>query len=166
MSGLDPLTGVWIMAVVVLRDVPNVSGVYDMPAYPTVVRRPFVESPGAEAGFPSPAGDYIENELDLNEYLVRNRPATFFIRFKGDSLTDLGILDGDIGTVDRSLPARDGQVVVAALDGGIVAKVYATVEGRPALVSRNERVRYPVLYLDRFDDCVLWGCVTSVARRL
>lgn len=154
------------MTVVMLRTLSNVSGVYAMPEYPAALRRPFVESPHAEAGFPSPAGDYIESELDLNEYLVRNKPATFFIRFKGDSLTDLGILDGDIGTVDRSLPARDGQIVVAALDGDIVAKVYATVDGRPALLSRNERARYPALYLDRYQDCVLWGCVTSVARRL
>lgn len=154
------------MAVVVLRDVPNVSGIYAAPTQSAVVRRPFLESPGAEAGFPSPAADYIEDELDLNEYLVRNRPATFFIRFKGDSLTDLGILDGDIGTVDRSLPAQEGRLVVAALDGDIVAKVYAMTEGRPALVSRNDRIRYPALYLDRFEDCVLWGCVTSIARRL
>lgn len=97
---------------------------------------------------------------------MRNKPATFFIRFQGDSLTDLGILDGDIGTVDRSLQASPGCVVVAALDGEIVAKVYQLVGDRPALVSRNERIAYPTLYLDAYQDCILWGCVTSVARRL
>ena len=79
------------------------------------------------AGFPSPADDYIEGKLDLNRHLIKHPAATFFVRVTGDSMTGAGIHSGDLLTVDRSLEAIDGNVVVAALDGnvGLAAKFKA-----------------------------------------
>ncbi|MCA1810353.1 MAG: LexA family protein [Kiritimatiellia bacterium] len=74
------------------------------------------------AGFPSPADDYMEGALDLNEYLVRNPPATFFFRVTGESMRDAGILPNDLLVVDRSIEPRNGQVVIAVLDGELTVK--------------------------------------------
>ena len=74
------------------------------------------------AGFPSPADDYIENHIDLNEYLVQHKAATFFLRVQGDSMTGLGILNNDLLVVDRSLPVRDGNIVIATVDGEFTVK--------------------------------------------
>jgi DNA polymerase V len=156
------------MAVIPLRQIPpsNVTALRGMHAEPCAARLPFVETPHACAGFPSPAGDYTESSLDLNQYLIRNPTATFFFTFQGDSLESLGIVDGDIGGCDRSIPATVGRVVLATVDGDFVAKVFEYDRGRPALMSRNDRITYPPIYLDKFQDVTLWGCVTSVARRI
>jgi len=69
------------------------------------------------AGFPSPAEDFLENELDLNEHLIRNKTATFLVKVSGESMINTGILDGDILVVDRSLPAISGKVILCILNG-------------------------------------------------
>jgi DNA polymerase V len=74
------------------------------------------------AGFPSPADDYVENRIDLNEHLVQHREATFFLRVQGDSMTPIGIMDGDLLIVDRSLPVVDGNIVIAVIDGEFTVK--------------------------------------------
>lgn len=129
---------------------------------------PLLESPRAAAGFPSPAADYVEDVLDLNKLLVRNAPATFFVRCRGCSLVDAGIHDGDILVVDRSVPATGGKIVVAVLDGALFVKRLRTLRGRMALVSENkaEAEKYPTLYFDEAQENTLWGVVTSVVRRL
>lgn len=154
------------MRVSPIRPIANVAKVYNLPRQPTELRLRYFTTPTASAGFPSPAGDYVEDELDLNAYLIRNKAASYFFRVHGDSLCDIGIMDGDIGSVDRSLAAQAGRVVVATLDGEIVCKVFEEVNGRPALVSRNARHPYPVLYLDQYQEHTIWGCVTSVSRKL
>lgn len=153
------------MAVPLFRHSSNVTYAGDAPALPPEQRFPLVCTP-ASAGFPSPAGDYLEESLDLNEYLVRNRPATFFIRFSGDSLEGIGICSGDLGGCDRSVTPTVGKVVIATVDGEIVAKVFEYIDGRPALVARNDRINYPPIYLDQCQDYMLWGCVTSLVRRM
>ncbi len=75
-----------------------------------------------EAGFPSPADDYSEQRLDLNEHLITHPAATFALRATGNSMTSEGIRDGDILIVDRSLEPRPGQIVIASLDGELVLK--------------------------------------------
>lgn len=75
------------------------------------------------AGFPSPADDYIESALDLNEYLVRNPTATFYARAAGDSMTGVGIQDGALLIVDRAVTPRHGHVVIAALNGELTCKI-------------------------------------------
>jgi DNA polymerase V len=74
------------------------------------------------AGFPSPAEEYIERKLDLNEYLVRNPVATFFFRVEGRSMEGAGILDGDVVSADRSIDPRHGHIVIAAVDNKFTVK--------------------------------------------
>ncbi len=74
-------------------------------------------------GFPSPADDYLENPLDLNEYLIKHEAATYFCRVQGDSMEGQGIHDGDLLVVDRALEARHGSVVVAAVGGEFTCKI-------------------------------------------
>ena len=75
------------------------------------------------AGFPSPADDYTESKLDLNEHLIRQPSATFFAKAEGDSMIDRGIFNGDLLIVDRSIEAKHGHIIVAAFDGGLTCKI-------------------------------------------
>lgn len=88
------------------------------------------------AGFPSPADDYIDKGLDLNEHLVRHPAATFFCRVTGNSMKDIGIFDGDLLIVDRSIEPVHGAVVLAALDGELTCKVLD--RRRRRLLSAND----------------------------
>ncbi|MFW5487163.1 MAG: LexA family protein [Desulfovibrio sp.] len=114
------------------------------------------------AGFPSPADDYIEKNLDLNTYLVRNRAATFFIRVSGESMLDAGIQDGDILVVDRSAGAATGCIVVAVLDGELTVKYLRKKNGRVTLVPANDR--YPEMEIFPEQDFYVWGTVVGVVR--
>ena len=78
----------------------------------------------AACGFPSPAEQYIESPLDLNELLVKRAAATFFVRASGDSMKNAGIRNGDILVVDRSLEATDGAIVIAAVDNEFTVKIF------------------------------------------
>lgn len=116
-----------------------------------------------KAGFPSPADDYHELSLDLNEHLVRNPAATFFLRASGDSMKEAGIGDGDLLIVDRSLSPRHGQVVVAALNGELTLKrLRRNGDGSLCLVPANPH--YPVIPIGEADDMVIWGVVVHVIR--
>lgn len=135
---------------------------------PLSVQCRLLESPRASAGFPSPAADYVEDTLDLNKLLVRNAPATFFVRCRGCSLVDAGIHDGDTLVVDRSLTPSGGKIVVAVLDGTLYVKRLRTLRGRQALVSENkaESEKYPPLYFDETQENTVWGVVTGVVRQI
>ena len=74
------------------------------------------------AGFPSPADDYIESKLDLNEHLIRRPAATFFVRVSGDSMQGVGIYSGDLLVVDRSLEPKDGDIAIAVVNGELTVK--------------------------------------------
>ena len=116
------------------------------------------------AGFPSPAGDYIECRLDLNEHLIRHPGATFFVRVAGDSMIGAGIHDGDILIVDRSLEPLSGCVVVAAVNGELTIKRLLLRNGSSMLMPENEafeRVDIP----DQA-DVHIWGVATSVIHTL
>ena len=75
------------------------------------------------AGFPSPADDHVEKKLDLNEYLIKQKEATFFVRIKGDSMIGIGIHDNDIVIVDKSQKAITGDIVLASIDGDFTVKL-------------------------------------------
>ena len=77
-----------------------------------------------KAGFPSPAQDYMEGEIDLNDILVRHREATFYVRISGDSMQDAGILDGDLAVVDRQIEPSNGNFVIAFVDGEFTIKQF------------------------------------------
>lgn len=127
------------------------------------VRRPlFLEA--APAGFPSPAGDYIESRLDLNELLVRHPSATFFVRVAGDSMNGAGIHDGDILVVDRSLEVKSGSVVVAAVNGELTVKRLVRRDGACMLMPENNA--YACVDIPEGADVHIWGVATSVIHRL
>lgn len=112
------------------------------------------------AGFPSPAEDYIEARLDLNELLVQHPVATFFVRVEGDSMLGAGIHPGDLLVVDRAVEASDGSVVVAVLDGEFTVKrIRKAVDG---LYLLPENGAYPALKIDPAREFQVWGVVTHV----
>ena len=116
------------------------------------------------AGFPSPADDYIDVGIDLNEALIRHPSSTFFLRVSGDSMIDAGIQHGDLLVVDRSLEARPGQIVVAVLDGAFTLKRLARHQGRLRLKAANNA--YPPLELHQCGDVQIWGVAIHVIHSL
>tara|TARA_E500000178_G_scaffold346596_1_gene398462 strand:+ start:457 stop:900 length:444 start_codon:yes stop_codon:yes gene_type:complete len=116
------------------------------------------------AGFPSPADDYVEVGIDLNDQLIRHPTSTFFLRVSGDSMTGAGIHDGDLLVVDRSLDPRPGRVVVAVLDGGFTLKRLARHRGRLRLEAANPD--YPPLELEGCGDMQIWGVAIHVIHPL
>ncbi len=124
---------------------------------------PLAESRVA-AGFPSPADDYIEKQLDLNEYLIKNPAATFFVRVSGHSMNGAGIHDGDILVVDRSIDPSMGKVVIAVVEGEMVVKRLRRLGKKLVLMPENEA--YPPLEINEETDCTIWGVVTHVVHTL
>jgi len=116
------------------------------------------------AGFPSPADDYLDGEIDLGSYLIERPAATFLMRVSGESMTGAGILDGDLVVVDRSVTAQSGHVVVAVLDGGMTIKRFRQVRGRAALVAENPD--FPEFIIGEEAPAELWGVVVGVVRKL
>ncbi|WP_248885923.1 LexA family protein [Acidithiobacillus acidisediminis] len=107
------------------------------------------------AGFPSPADDHIERSLDLHEHLLAHPDASFFLRVSGDSMLEYGIHDGDLLIVDRAVRAKDGMIVVAALDGELTVKRLGQHDGRPALLHGNDR--YAPIPIREGQGLVVWG---------
>jgi DNA polymerase V len=112
------------------------------------------------AGFPSPADDYVEKSLDLNELLVKKPAATFFARAQGESMLGAGIHPNDILVVDRSIEPVPGKIVVCALNGELVVKRLKRLEDRWILASENPF--YPDIRLHDELEMVIWGVVTNV----
>ena len=115
------------------------------------------------AGFPSPADDYVEARLDLNELLIQRQEATYFLRVKGDSMQGAGIHPGDLIVVDRSIEAQDGSVVVAEVDGALTIKRLRLGNGAPELHPDNPA--YPVIRFKEGQELRIWGVVTGSFRR-
>ncbi|ORE88778.1 DNA polymerase V subunit D [Oceanococcus atlanticus] len=132
---------------------------------PAVMELALVSSPRPQAGFPSPAADFVEDTIDLNQLLVTNPPATFFVRIEGESLKNLGILSEDIAAVDRSKNPRRGDLVVAVFEGGVYVKVLDLIGDRMALCSRHDSLElYQPMFLDNDPDHIIWGVVTGIVR--
>jgi len=112
------------------------------------------------AGFPSPADDYIEGRLDLNQHLIRHPAATFFVRVDGDSMIDAGIHPGDILIVDRALEPKDRNVVIANINGELTVKRIRIKYKKILLMPENEN--YPPLPIPADMDFQVWGVVTYV----
>ena len=115
-------------------------------------------------GFGAAADDYMERGIDLNEQLIRNKPATFFFRMRSDAMKDAGILDGDILVVDRSVKAGHGDIVVAFVDGERLVKRLHNRSGRVALVAENPA--YPTIDICGDMELVVWGVVIGKFKRL
>lgn len=130
----------------------------------TAEKLPPFASGSVSAGFPSPADDYIDGKLDLNEYLVKHPAATFFVRAIGESMIGAGIHPGDILIVDRSLEAANNRVIIAVLNGELTVKRFHESGGRLYLLPENDR--YEPIALTKDTDFEVWGVVTSVIHPL
>lgn len=116
------------------------------------------------AGFPSPAADYEDKRLDINDYLVRNPVSTFFFTVIGDSMVGAEIFGGDVLVVDRSIEAQHGHIVVAFLNGERLVKRLYHRDGRVALEAENPA--YPALEIQDGAELVVWGVVVGKFKRL
>ncbi len=116
------------------------------------------------AGFPSPADDHVEEQLNLHSYLVRNPAATFFLRAQGQSMINAGIHDGDLLIVDRSLEASHNRVVIAALDGELTVKRLVRRGQRVLLLPENPD--YAEVDISEREHVHIWGVVSHVIHKL
>ena len=116
------------------------------------------------AGFPSPADDHLDGQLDLNEFLIHHPAATFLMRASGRSMLGAGIHDGDILIVDRSLDPKDGMVVIAAVNGELTVKRLKTQRNRIFLEPEN--ADYLPIEIAEGDEMEIWGVVTNVIHPL
>lgn len=157
------------------RDCPGLNGAGEAMQPPTardieIIGRPEASAGVAvalavasvSAGFPSPAEDYIEQALDLNDLLITNPPATFFVRVTGTSMIEAGIHPDDILAVDRSREARHGDIVIAIVNGELTVKELATTPVL-RLIPRNSA--YEPIVLREHDDFEIIGKVTGLVRR-
>jgi len=108
-------------------------------------------------GFGAAADDYAERGIDLNEQLIRNKPATYFFRMKGDAMQEAGVFDGDILIVDRSLKLANGKIIVAVLNGELLVRRFHKNFSSAFLIPENSR--YKSINLAEFSDFALWGVV-------
>lgn len=122
----------------------------------TLIVSPFVIV--AYAGFPSPAADFEESPLNLHDYVVKNAPATFFVRVKGDSMKGASIFSGDLLVVDRSITPGNGHIIIACLNGGMIIKRLKLKHGGVYLVSDNSS--YRPIKVSEDHDFKVWGVVT------
>ena len=112
------------------------------------------------AGFPSPATDYMENKLDLNEYLIKHPAATFIVKAKGPSMTDAGILSNDLLIVDRSIVPKNNDIVIASIFGDLTVKKLYKKDNSFFLLSANSD--YPSIEVKEEMECFIWGVVTYI----
>ena len=114
-------------------------------------------SDSISAGFPSPADDYTEENIDLNEHLISNPFSTFFLRVKGESMLNAGIKDKDLIIVDKSLRAKPGNIVIAMIDGEFTIKRLSIKNNE--LYLKAENPNYPDFRFKNHIDIQIWGVV-------
>ncbi len=132
-----------------------------LPDLSTHIALPYADG-GIQAGFPSPAQDYISESIDLNREIVRHPSATFYGRVSGESMIDEGICEGDILVIDRSLEPTDGDLAVCCLDGEFTLKRIRLESGRIWLVPSNEM--YDPILVTPERQFEVWGVVTHTIK--
>ena len=116
------------------------------------------------AGFPSPATDYIEDDIDLNSHLITNAPATFIIRVQGKSMTNVSIYDGDLLIVDKSLSAKNFSTVIANVNEELVVKTLIKSKETNYLTSGSKNTSDRINLADN-PEIIIWGVVTYVIHK-
>lgn len=116
-----------------------------------------------QAGFPSPADDFVETALDLNEHLIKHPAATFFVRVVGDSMIGAGIHSGDLLLVDRSLQVTDNKIVIAYINGEFTVKRIVLRDKKCCLIAENEN--YEPIEITPEMNFEIWGVVTYVIHQ-
>ena len=117
------------------------------------------------AGFPSPATDYVEDDIDLNSHLIKNIPSTFLIRVQGKSMNSVGIHDGDLLVVDRSLNPKNFSTVIANVNEELVVKSFVKKQNQTFLTSGSKEI-VDKINLNDNPEIVIWGVVTYVIHAL
>ena len=143
-----------------------------MPMHVDVMAVPNLSTPYAcllflvpvSAGYPSPADDYLDGSLDLNQHLITHPTATFFVRVAGESMREAGIHSGDVLIVDRALTPSDGSVIIAVVNGELTVKRLSKRHGKLMLMPENQQ--YPPLAITETTAFEVWGVVTYVIHRV
>ena len=115
------------------------------------------------AGFPSPADDYIDEKLNLDKHLIKNKPATYIVQVDGDSMTGANITSGDMLIVDRSIKPLKGHIVIACLDGELTVKKLQVINRKVCLVAENKK--YAPIEINADSDLIIWGVVTFIIHK-
>ena len=119
-------------------------------------------SSGISAGFPSPADDHLEDRIDLNRELIRNKESTFFGRVEGDSMKNAGIEHGDLLVIDKSLEPKNGKIAVCFIDGDFTVKRIKVERDLVWLVAENDN--YKPIKVTKDNDLLIWGIVVHVIK--
>ena len=117
------------------------------------------------AGFPSPAADYVEDDIDLNTHLIKNIPSTFLIRVQGKSMNKIGIHNGDLLVVDRSLNPKNFSTVIANVNEELVVKNFLREKNQSFLTSGSKKLKDKI-NLTEYPEIFIWGVVTYVIHAL
>ena len=117
------------------------------------------------AGFPSPATDYVEDDIDLNAHLIKNIPSTFLIRVQGKSMNTIGIHDGDLLVVDRSLNPTNFSTVIANINEELVVKIFVKEKNQSFLTSESKKLKDKI-NLTENSEIIIWGVVTYTIHAL
>ncbi len=128
----------------------------------TVLKLPFVVE-GISAGFPSPADDFLDINIDLNKHLIKNPSTTFYGRVRGNSMMDAGIHDGDLLIIDKSLEPINNKVAVCFIDGEFTVKRIKIEKDIIWLIAENKD--YKPIKVTKDNDFIIWGIVTNVIKQ-
>ena len=119
---------------------------------------------GISAGFPSPADDFKEVRISLDNELVKNKEATFYARVSGDSMVGAGLDDGDLLVIDRSLSAENGKIAICFIDGDFTVKRIKKEKGKFYLMPENKK--YRPIELNEENELIIWGVVEYVIKKV
>ena len=125
----------------------------------------YIYEPTVSAGFPSPAEDYLDTDLNLHKYLVKHPAATFFVRAKGYSMDDAGISDGDLLVIDKSVEVKNRDIIIACLNGEFTVKRYIKEKHKTYLQAENKSGSYPNIDISMEMDFEVWGVVTYTIHK-
>ncbi|KIA84809.1 LexA family transcriptional regulator [Flavobacterium sp. AED] len=134
-----------------------------LPDFESDLKIPFM-SEGVSAGFPSPAADFMETNIDLNKELSENPLATFYIKVKGNSMIDAGINDKDVLVVDRSLEPQNNKVAICFIDGEFTVKRIQLEKDCLYLMPENSN--YSPIKVTEENQLIIWGIVTYVIKKV
>ena len=119
---------------------------------------------GISAGFPSPADDFKEIRISLDEELVKNRDATFYARVSGESMVDAGLDDGDLLIIDRSLEPKNGKIAICFIDGEFTVKRIKREKNKLYLLPENKK--YKPIEMRKENELIIWGIVEYVIKKV
>jgi DNA polymerase V len=131
------------------------------PDYNTTLDLPFVDG-GISAGFPSPADDFLDINIDLNKHLIKNPSTTFYGRVRGNSMIDAGIHDGDLLVIDKSLEPQSDKIAVCFIDGEFTVKRIQIEKDTVWLIAENKD--YQPIKVTKENELLIWGIVTNVIK--